>query len=200
MSRQHPNPIRGVVFDLDGTLTVPVLDFAAMRAEIGIADGDILHALAKMPEDERRRALGVIGRHEEAAAAGSELSDGARELLDFIAAAGIKAGVVTRNSRVSVDTFCRKHGIAFDAVITREDAPPKPSPEPLTAAVERMGLGKHEVIYVGDFELDRLTGEAAGIPTYIVRNHAKVRDQGPDEMRMDSLRDVIAIIREAGDR
>ena len=115
-------------------------------------------------------------------------------------AAGIKTGVVTRNSRVSVDTFCRKHGIAFDAVITREDAPPKPSPEPLTAAVERMGLGKHDVIYVGDFELDRLTGEAAGIPTYIVRNHAKVRDQGPDEMRVDSLRDVIAIIEGAGER
>ena len=199
MSRQHPNPIRGVVFDLNGTLTVPVLDFAAMRAEIGIAEGDILHSLARMSEDERSRALGVIGRHEDAAAADSELSDGARELLDFITAAGIKTGVVTRNCRTSVDTFSRKHGVAFDAVITREDAPPKPSPEPLTAAVERMGLGKHEVIYVGDFELDRLTGEAAGVPTYIVRNHAKRRDEGPADMRVDTLRDVIGIIQEAGD-
>ena len=197
MSRQHPNPVRGVVFDLDGTLTVPVLDFAAMRAEIGIAGGDILRSLAKMSEDERTRALGIIGRHEEAAAAESELSDGARELLDFIAGAGIKTGVVTRNSRSSVDTFCRKHGVAFDAVITRDDAPPKPSPEPLAAAVEQMGLGKDEVIYVGDFELDRLTGEAAGITTYVVRNHAKVRDDGPAEMRIGTLRDVIAIIEEA---
>lgn len=199
MIRRHPHPIRGVVFDLDGTLTIPVLDFAAMRAEIGVAEGDILHALARMPEEERERALRIIGRHEEAAAAGSELSDGASELLDFIAAGGVKIGVVTRNSRASVETFCRKHGIVFDVVVTREDAPPKPSPEPLAMAVERMGVAPSDVIYVGDFELDRLTGEAAGIATYIVRNHAKVRDQGPDERRIGSLRDVIAIIHEAGD-
>lgn len=198
MSPAHPHPIRGVVFDLDGTLTVPAIDFAAIRADIGVPEGDILDALKEMPDGERRRAEQAIERHEQAAAANSTLSDGARELLDFIAAERIKTGVVTRNSRCSVETFSRKHGITFDAVITRDDAPPKPSPEPLTAALERMGVGRHEAIFVGDFELDRLAGEAAGIPTYIVRNHPDVRDSGPPEMRVGCLRDIITIIKEAG--
>ena len=30
-----PSPIRAVIFDLDGTLTRPFLDFAAIRAAIG---------------------------------------------------------------------------------------------------------------------------------------------------------------------
>ena len=36
--RTTPTP-RAVIFDLDGTLTEPVLDFDAMRAEIGLPEG-----------------------------------------------------------------------------------------------------------------------------------------------------------------
>ena len=34
MTRTHPHTVRGVLFDLDGTLTVPLLDFEAIRAAI----------------------------------------------------------------------------------------------------------------------------------------------------------------------
>ncbi len=200
MTTVPPQPVRGVVFDLDGTLTVPALDFAAMRADIGVPEGDILGALDAMPADERTRALAVIEEHEQAAAADSRLSEGARELLDFLAATGVRIGVVTRNSRRSVETFSEKHAIRFDAVVTREDAPPKPSPEPLRLALDRMGVAPREAIYVGDFELDRLTGDAAGIATYIVRNHPEIRDEGPPDMRVDSLRGLIPIIEQAGER
>jgi len=37
-ARRGPAP-RAVIFDLDGTLTEPLLDFDAMRAEIGLAPG-----------------------------------------------------------------------------------------------------------------------------------------------------------------
>ena len=38
-----------VIFDLDGTLTIPLLDFNRIRQEIGISDGfPILEALATM--------------------------------------------------------------------------------------------------------------------------------------------------------
>lgn len=189
-------PVRGVIFDLDGTLTVPVLDFEAIRAEIGLTDRSlpILESLDRMPEAERRRGLAILERHEDEAARQSELSAGAAELLAFLSGRGIRSGIVTRNSRRSVDAFCRKHGIRFDATVTREDAPIKPSPEPLWLAVEQMGVGRHEVIYVGDFEMDRLTGEAANIPTYIVQHYAKPRDNGPAAMRIAGLMEIARII------
>jgi HAD superfamily hydrolase (TIGR01549 family) len=192
-------PVRGVIFDMDGTLTVPVIDFKKMRADIGIPDSepDILKALMKMDEERRARAFRVIVEHEQDAAARSELSPGTRDLLDFLAHQQIKTGVATRNSRVSVDAFSGKHGISFDAIVSRDDAAPKPSAEPLRLAADLAGLTLAEVIYVGDHEIDRLTGEAANVPTFIVRNHGELKDNGPEEMRIAHLGELIPVIREA---
>ncbi len=197
MTPPSPHPIRSVIFDLDGTLTVPALDFDAMRAEIGITASPILEALGEMTDEERRRAFEIIERHENEAAERSELSAGARELLDFIRETGVRPAVVTRNSRTSVEKFTARHRIHFDAVVTRDDAPPKPSPAPLLRALEQLRLTREEAIYVGDHEIDRLTGEAAGIPTYIVKNHPELKDSGPPEMRVDTLAQIIGILRRA---
>ncbi|MFW6107942.1 MAG: HAD family hydrolase [bacterium] len=195
MTARHDHPIRGVLLDLDGTLTVPILDFDAMRHDIGIDGGAILEALERMSDAERRRAFRIIEQHEQRAAAASRLNPGAEELLVFVARHQLPCGLVTRNSRASVQTFIARHGAAFDVVITREDARPKPSPAPLLRALERLGLRPAESIYVGDHEIDRLTGEAAGVPTYIVRTHDTTRDHGPPERRLDRLTDLIGIIR-----
>lgn len=49
------------VFDLDGTLTVAVHDFAAIRQELSIPDGcDILGHLAALPEHRARPLLSLI--------------------------------------------------------------------------------------------------------------------------------------------
>ena len=47
-------PLRGVVFDIDGTLTVPNLDFNEMYSRCGVATtDDILLAVAAKPQAER---------------------------------------------------------------------------------------------------------------------------------------------------
>ena len=125
------------------------------------------------------------------------MSAGACELLDVIRQTGVRPAVVTRNSRTSVEKFTARHRIHFDAVVTRDDAPPKPSPVPLLRALEQLRLTREEAIYVGDHEIDRLTGEAAGIPTYIVKNHPELKDNGPPAMRVDSLAQIIGILRRA---
>lgn len=195
MTVRNDHPIRGVLFDLDGTLTVPILDFDAMRREIGIDGGPILETLERMSHAERRRAFRIIEQHEQRAAAASRLNPGTEELLAFVARQQLPCGLVTRNSRASVQTFIARHGAGFDVVITREDARPKPSPDPLLRALERLGLRPRESIYVGDHEIDRLTGEAAGVATYIVRTHGTTRDHGPTDRRLDRLTDLIGIIR-----
>src|SRR5690606_34555427 len=47
-------PLRGWIFDLDGTLTIAQHDFAAIRRELGIpAEEDILEHLGRLPIAER---------------------------------------------------------------------------------------------------------------------------------------------------
>ncbi len=53
-----------IIFDLDGTLTVPVLDFGAIREELGLTDEPILEAMARMDAADRARAEAVLDRHE----------------------------------------------------------------------------------------------------------------------------------------
>ena len=53
--------IKGVIFDMDGTLTLPVLNFLEMRTRLGIPrEADILPTVLKMPREERERALTII--------------------------------------------------------------------------------------------------------------------------------------------
>ncbi|KAH7433383.1 hypothetical protein KP509_07G066800 [Ceratopteris richardii] len=68
--------LRGVIFDMDGTLTVPVIDFAKMYREVlgpnhpRIVAGspiDILHEIQEWPTDKQRVAYQVITRHEQEA-------------------------------------------------------------------------------------------------------------------------------------
>ena len=58
--------IKGVIFDMDGTLTIPVLNFNEMRARLGLPQGtDILAAVANMGAEERERAMEIIEECEE---------------------------------------------------------------------------------------------------------------------------------------
>ena len=73
---------RAVIFDMDGTLTEPILDFDAMRAEIGLPDGvPILGHLDGLTAAERAHAEEVLLRHERAAIAQATLADGCADLL-----------------------------------------------------------------------------------------------------------------------
>lgn len=68
--------LRGVVFDMDGTLTVPVIDFAAMyRAVLGEDDYkrikaesptgiDILHHIESWSPDKQQKAYAIIADYE----------------------------------------------------------------------------------------------------------------------------------------
>jgi HAD superfamily hydrolase (TIGR01549 family) len=83
---------RAVLFDMDGTLTAPWLNFAKIRAEIGIGEKAILEAIMAMAGDARRAAEAILHRHEEEAAEGSTLNDGCREVLAWLEAPNLNAG------------------------------------------------------------------------------------------------------------
>ena len=57
------------IFDLDGTLTVPVHDFDGLRAQIGLAPGaPILEAIRNAPPEEARRLSREVDEWEQSLA------------------------------------------------------------------------------------------------------------------------------------
>ena len=122
---QISGPIGGILFDMDGVVVQQRLDFPAIKREIfGDAHGLILERMAGLPASERARAEAILERHEAAAAAAAEPMDGILPFLRWMDARGLKRGLVTRNSRKSVDLVLARLSLRFDAVVTREDAPP----------------------------------------------------------------------------
>lgn len=187
---------RAVIFDLDGTLTEPLLDFDAMRAEIGLPPGPILEQLALADAATQARAEEILRRHEREAIARATLADGCPELLAHLAAREIPAAILTRNIREVVDTFVASFGFSFAAVYTREDGPHKPSPAGVFALCERMGVAPAETLVVGDYKFDILAGRAAGCSTVLVTSThspgpSELPDWGPPDLVVASLRELL---------
>lgn len=156
---------RAVLFDMDGTLTRPMLDFPAIKAEMGIGNRPILEALAELDTAERHRAEAVLLRHEEQAAANSVLNPGCGELLEWLHTRRIATALITRNSRRSVETVLGRHGMSFEVLVTREDGPFKPDPAPLLLACGKLSVQTHEAWMIGDGQYDVEAGAAANVPT-----------------------------------
>lgn len=166
---------------MDGTLTVPVLDFDRIREEIGLDSGPILEAMHDMSPEDRARTEAVLRRHEDAAAAASTLQSGAAEVVAAVRNHGAAAALMTRNSLRSATLFCERHGIAFDLVWTREDGPMKPSPEPVFEICRRLGVAPADSWVIGDFRYDILSGSAAGAKTVLFLAPDQARPDWADE-------------------
>jgi HAD superfamily hydrolase (TIGR01549 family) len=168
-------PPRAILFDMDGTLTVPMLDFPRIKRDMGIGQRPILEALAEMTHDQRKIAEAVLHRHEEHAAANSTLNPGCDDLLNWLARREIKTALITRNSRASTKTVIERHALKIDFLITREDAPHKPDPTPLLLACDKLAVERADVWMVGDGQYDVEAGIAAGIRTIWI-SHGRDRD------------------------
>lgn len=186
-----------VIFDMDGTITRPFLDFARIRAEIGLPEPLLESMLALPPGPARDRAFAVLERFEEEAAAASELNDDVPEVLEFLVSRATPAALVTRNSRQSVRRVLERHALDFRVVMTRDDAPAKPRPEPLWLICERLGVPPARTLMVGDFRLDIVAGRAAGTRTALLTNGREASflpEAPPDHVfsRLSELRALFA--------
>jgi HAD superfamily hydrolase (TIGR01509 family) len=158
------------VFDMDGTLTVAVHDFDAIRAELGLPAGrPILEMLAELPEAVAREKHAVLDRIEAELAAEAVAAPGAAALLTELGRRGARLGLLTRNSRPNTAITLRRSGLA-DAFgpadrVTRDDGPPKPDPDGIHRLLARWGATPAEAVMVGDFRFDLAAGRAAGCAT-----------------------------------
>lgn len=99
-------PVYGFVFDLDGTLTLPVLDFAKLRSVLQCPTGtDILTFCNSKSGSDKEKALRLVEEFEEEGRQNTKLQPGVSELLNFLSKNGLKRALITRNLQPSVDQF-----------------------------------------------------------------------------------------------
>lgn len=165
-----PMAIRAALFDMDGTIWDAPIDWPRLRREIGLPldSRPILHHLKEMPPQEQDRGREILERHEAVGVANGELIPGTHELLSFLKIRPIKCALVSNNSRKSVDAVLTRHGLSFDAVMTRDDGAFKPDPAAFLAALQQLGARPDEAVVVGDTHLDLLAAHRARIEEIIL--------------------------------
>ena len=183
--------MKAFIFDLDGTLTVPELDFAAIRAEMGIAEGPILEELDALPPAQAEAARKVLEAHEERAAINSALQPGARELLDELRRRNLPTAILTRNSRQSLDTVIKKHRLAVTETLSREEAPVKPSPEPVLLLCRRLGAEPANTLLTGDYIFDIEAANRAGAVSVLLLNQNNSRFSEQADLKISQLREIL---------
>ena len=165
--------IRHWVFDMDGTLTVAMHDFARIKRELAIpAQDDILTHLAGLPAAEAGLKHAWLLAHERELAAAAVPAPGAVALVRALQGAGCRLGILTRNVRSLAQITLQAIGLgdvfAEEDIIGRDEADPKPSPAGLQYFAGRWQVDPAQVVMVGDYRFDLECGRAAGARTLLV--------------------------------
>jgi HAD superfamily hydrolase (TIGR01509 family) len=161
------------IFDMDGTLTVAVHDFDAIRGALGLPQGrPILEQLAEMPEAEAEPLRGRLDEIERELAQRATAQAGARELLTALRNRGAELGILTRNSHENaLETFrvCGLDGY-FDPefVMGRESCEVKPSADGVRKLLAVWNASPDDAVMVGDYLFDLIAGGEAGTATVYV--------------------------------
>lgn len=163
--------IRGVIFDLDGTLVTSSLDFVAIKQEICCpAAEDVLSFLKSLPEKQQNAALEVIHHYELLDAQSSDWMPGARDFVDRCIEDDIPMAIVTRNSLQSSKVKIERNAIPIDRLITRENSKPKPDPTALLHIASAFGLPVNAILMVGDYKYDLEAGRNAKMHSCLIHH------------------------------
>jgi len=123
--------------------------------------------------------------------AGLPWCDGARELLDDLAGAGVPMALVTNTRRVLTERALNSIGRDYFAVSVYGDEVPrgKPAPDPYRQAAELLGLDPGHCLAVEDSVTGAASAEGAGCPVLVVPNDVAV-PFSPRRRHIPSLAEV----------
>lgn len=183
------------VFDLDGTLTLPVHDFAAIRAALGVPDGtDILDFLANLPPEEAQPLREKLQTIEEELAAQTAAAPGVVPLVERLHRRGARLGILTRNTRENALRTLEAIGVRRffppACIFGRDEALPKPHPDGVRQLAALWGTAPHELVMVGDYLYDLQSGRAAGAATVHVDRSGTFRWPELADLRVGTLAEL----------
>ena len=202
-------PPAAVCFDFDGTL---VDSYSAIAASVNHVRAS--YKLPPLTVEEVKRHVGrgpeyllthtvpgcrldeAIARyrahHPKIMAEMTWLLPGAREVLQALHGRGIALALCSNKPRMYSQELLRHLGVAgyFRVVLGPEDVPrPKPAPDMLLAALERLSIQPAQALYVGDMVVDIETARAAGVQVWVVptgsEDAAVLQQARPDRLLHD---------------
>ncbi|MSU77633.1 MAG: HAD family hydrolase [Gemmataceae bacterium] len=204
---------RAVVFDFDGTLAdsfdaiacsvnhvralrgLPALSVAEVKGHVGHGPEYLLeHTIPGCRLSDDLPAYRV--HHPTVMGPMTRLLPGAAELLIAIKHAQKRIGLCSNKPRIFSQELLVHLRIAelFDVVLGPEDVSmPKPSPEMLLRAMERMSLPRDEVLYVGDTTVDIQTARSAGVTVWVLPTGSEPRhvlEQARPDRLLENLHDM----------
>lgn len=158
------------IFDLDGTLTIPVHDFIFIRSELEIpADADILGHIKSLPVAESCKQQCRLQKIELELAHRALPASGALDVVAKLKRSGAQVGILTRNYKdialLTLETIGMGHYFASKNVLGRCEATPKPDPAGIHHLLTCWGAEPAEAVMVGDYLFDMQAGRAAGTTT-----------------------------------
>lgn len=183
------------VFDLDGTITKPILDFPAIKRRLGLPiDRGILEEISKMPPHEAESTHKLLAEIEREYAMKAEAAPGVAELLDALAARHVTMGILTRNKKDLAILTLEVTGFSSffqqDFILGRDEAEHKPSPEGLLKLLDAWQCSGSDAVMVGDFLFDLQAGHEAGMATlYVDETEAYPHEKYADRcvQRLDDI-------------
>jgi HAD superfamily hydrolase (TIGR01549 family) len=206
--------IKGVIFDLDGTLIdtlgtyteafnkgtevfglEPVTDEKiADFLNQGLRLGEMLLELfpSAFKEDLKRQTCEEEIRKTYFALQEGKvlLKPGAKRTLQSLKERGMKVGIVTGRRSSGERKWLELRRLQIhqfvDAMVTAADAPSKPAPDGLIKCIDELGLSAKEVVFVGDSTIDVLAGQNAGVRTVAVYDGVAAKEV-LSEQRPDCL-------------
>lgn len=185
-------PLRLVIFDVDGTLVDSQASIlASMRytfesvglpvpsreEALGIVGLSLPEAMAVLAPDQPRSVQAELvenykrgpAAHRETGAAVNmaPLYTGVRNLISSLDAAGYLMSAATGKSRRGLTRFVETHGLdrVFIGTQTADDAPSKPHPQMVLNCLAATGVDPENAVMIGDTEFDMHMGRAAGCRT-----------------------------------
>ena len=184
--------LKGIVIDMDGTITKFNLDYVAARRRVldelerrGLRTSEmdeqvslwvVLGKLQDTLKPEEFRELRTIfyrffEEMEVKAAQGVAVFPGAVDTLRELRSKNLKLGLVTNNSKSATDLTLKRLNLQpfFDAVVTRDDCEEmKPDAAPILKILTELHVSADEAILVGDGVMDVMAARAAGMASAAV--------------------------------
>lgn len=148
---------------------------------IGLSTKDTFYALTGETDSERAALFAKYFKEKADVIMVDNISlyPATQEVLKKLRSSKMKVGIVTTKFHYRIDQILSRFSMndAIDLIVGCEDVKvEKPNPEGLLWAIQKFGVDKAEVLYVGDSWVDAQTAQNAGVDFAAVLTGANTRE------------------------
>ena len=209
-----------VLFDLDGTLTDTLADLKnsvnyalgvcgfpernsdEIRSFVGNGVRKLVYRSVPVGTDNEtaEKCLEIFKEHyKNNSRVETKPYDGIVELLEELRRRNVKTAVVTNKMHEAATEIVEYFfGNLIDVTIGQSDKiSPKPEPDMVFLAIEKLGASKENAVYIGDSEVDCITAINSGLPcigvTWGFRDREVLCENGADFI-VDKVEDILNFV------